>query len=83
MNNSMISMLYQVKAFSRFALKLAAWVYGALAILMCIMISFSTLSYFEASGAIAKAVVVIAAYHIVPRLIDWCIRRLSMSKRSV
>lgn len=82
MNNAAISTLYQLKVFSRFVLKLAAWAYGFFAVVMCIMISFSTLSYFEATDSIIRAVVAVAAYHLVPRAIDLIIRRLVVSKRS-
>ncbi len=81
MNNT-INILYQIKDFGRFILKIFLWLYSFIAIVFCIMISFTDKSYFEASDAILKALIALFAYKAFPYFIDWCIKKIRLKQNS-
>lgn len=76
--NNIINLLYQIKSFGSFILKIFFWLYFFIAIVFCIMISFTDKSYFEASDVIIKALVSLVIYKTFPYFMNWCINKVRL-----
>ncbi|MEX8140001.1 hypothetical protein AB7B51_17520 [Acinetobacter baumannii] len=75
MNNATITKLYRLNRIIRRVLKINAWIHGIYAGLISLMVVLAGKSIWSNSHLLFGAVAAIAAYLLVPRLIDWAIER--------
>lgn len=75
MKSATITKLYKVNRIVRRVLKINAWIHGIYAGLISLMVILAGKSIWSNSHLLFGAVAAIAAYLLVPRLIDWAIER--------